>query len=59
MDNDIKQAREKAGLTQLQMCELMQIPKGTLANQEQGIRIPPAYVKRFILKELEEIANSK
>ena len=50
----IKDARLKAGLTQESMSNLMEIPKRSIENWEAGSRKPPAYVERFILKELEE-----
>lgn len=53
--NRIKEARIRAGLTQEAMSKLMEIPKRSIENWEAGVRKPPAYVERFILKELEEI----
>lgn len=57
--DNLKVARKAAGMPQLQMAELMEIPKRTIEDWERGIAVPPAYVQRFVLKELEEIANKK
>ena len=60
MDNfaeKLKAARKEAGLTQQGMAELMLIPKRTVENWEVGDRTPPPYVQRFVLNELEGIAE--
>lgn len=57
--NEFKEARLAAGLTQAAMAELMLIPKRSIENWESGQRKPPPYVKRWILKELREIAQNK
>lgn len=53
----IKEAREKAGLTQATMSEKMEIPKRTIEDWERGVRVPPKYVERLIIAELERIAG--
>lgn len=55
--NEFKEARTAAGLTQAKMAEIMLIPKRTIEDWEAGKHTPPPYVKRFVLKELEEIKN--
>lgn len=55
--NEIKSAREAAGLTQKMMSEIMSIPILTISAWEIGRREPPPYVKRFVLKELAAIAQ--
>mgnify|MGYP003198693835 CR=1 FL=1 len=58
----IKEARLNAGLTQQRMSEVFEIPKRTIENWETGKRIPPAYVEKLVIRELERIAeenNSK
>lgn len=57
--NEIKSAREAAGLTQAQMSKRMKIPLLTISAWETGRREPPPYVIRLILKELAEIKNKK
>lgn len=59
MDNEFKAARLAAGLTQKGMADLMEIPFRTIQQWESGERTPPPYVKRFVLKELKEIAETK
>lgn len=56
--NELKEARQAAGLTQQQMSDLMSIPKRSIENWESGSRTPPPYVKRFILKELQMLAGN-
>lgn len=53
----IKEARKKAGLTQAQMSELLEIPKRTIGDWETGTRKPPIYVEKLIIRELERIAE--
>ena len=51
----LKDARKAADLTQQAMAERMEIPKRTIQDWEGGLRIPPAYVQRFVLNELESL----
>lgn len=53
--SEIKDARLAAGLSRSAMSERMQIPVRTIEDWESGKRNPPDYVKRLIIKELEEI----
>ena len=55
----IKEARLAAGLTQQQMSEFMEIPKRTIEAWEEGKRKCPPYVERLVIKELQQIADSK
>lgn len=57
--NEFKIAREAAGLTQKGMSDLMEIPIRTIQKWESGERTPPPYVRRFVLNELQAIAESK
>lgn len=45
---DIKQIRNKLGLSQSQFAKKFDIPLGTLAHWEQGVRTPPQYVVSMI-----------
>ena len=49
----LKKARAAAGLSQQGMADRMMIPKRSIENWETGERVPPAYVQRFVLNELE------
>ncbi len=53
----IREARIAAGLTQAKMHELMDIPVRTIQEWEGGRRIPPAYVERLVIAELERIKD--
>ena len=53
----IKEARKLANLTQSAMAERLGIPKRTIEAWEGGKRIPPEYVERLIVEELERIAQ--
>ena len=59
MDNTfaekLKEARKAAGLTQKTMVERMLMPRRTLEDWERGINIPPEYIQRLVLNELESL----
>lgn len=55
---EIKEARLAADLTQKGMSELFEIPKRTIEDWEAGSRKPPVYVKKLIIKYLENYKNS-
>lgn len=48
----LKEVRKAGGLTQQAAAEKTGIPKRSLVNWETGQRTPPAYVQRYLLKEL-------
>lgn len=48
----LKEARSAGGLTQQAAADKTGIPKRSLVNWETGQRTPPAYVQRYLLKEL-------
>lgn len=54
----IREARIAAGLTQDAMAEKLGIPKRTIQDWEAGRRIPPEYVERLVVAELERIKNN-
>lgn len=47
---DIRTARKKAKLTQMQLADFYKIPVRTLIDWERGVRTPPEYVINFILR---------
>lgn len=53
----IKEARENAKLTQAKMSELLEIPKRTIEDWENGRRKPPIYVEKLVVNELVRIAK--
>lgn len=55
----LKAARSAAGLSQQGMADRTLIPRRTIQDWEAGVRIPPAYVQRFVLNELQELKGQK
>lgn len=52
---DFKKARTEARLTLMQVFELLGVPRRTVQDWERGLKEPPSYVQRLLLKELENI----
>lgn len=52
----IKEIRQSTGLSQGKFCDLLNIPKSTLQDWEQGNRQCPAYVAELIAYR---VANDK
>lgn len=50
-----KEARALTGLSQQKLADRMLIPKRTLQKWEIGERVPPEYVQRFVLNELDTL----
>lgn len=57
--NNLKQARQQAGLTQAQMSELLEIPKRTIEDWDRGACKPPKYVEKLIIEKLSDIEKGK
>lgn len=55
----LKRARAATGLSQQGMADRMLIPKRTIQDWESGKRIPPPYVQRFVLNELESLNSGE
>lgn len=53
----LKEARKAAGLTQKTMVALMLMPRRTLEDWERGLNVPPEYIQRLVLNELESLAK--
>lgn len=51
--NEIKEMRQKYGLTQKQFSEVTGIPKRTIENWEGGQRTPPEWLPKMIKCYLE------
>ncbi len=49
----LKAARAATGMSQQKMADRMLISKRTIEKWETGERVPPAYVQRFVLNELD------
>ncbi|MDR3052219.1 MAG: helix-turn-helix domain-containing protein [Oscillospiraceae bacterium] len=50
--NLIREARLKAGLTQVQAAQHTGVPRRTLQNWEAGINTPPEYVIKMVLERI-------
>lgn len=57
--NEIKAARNAAGLSQRKMSELLGIPRRTIEDWDAGKSQPSTWVKQLLLAELERIAVEK
>ena len=52
MDNEIKKAREEAGLTIKELADLLGAPYRTIQNWNLGERKPPEWIERLAIKEI-------
>lgn len=55
MSDTIKSARLEAGLTQLEMSILLEIPKRTIENWEGGKRTPPLWAEKLVIEKLKSL----
>lgn len=55
----LKRARAATGMSQQGMADRMLIPKRTIQSWELGERVPPPYLRRFVLNELEGLRTEK
>lgn len=55
----LREARAATGMSQQGMADRMLIPKRTIQSWELGERVPPAYLMRFVLNELEQLREEK
>lgn len=53
----IKEKREEIGLSRAKMARLFEIPIRTLEDWDSGVRRPPAWAEKLILKELDNIGK--
>ena len=53
----IKEARQRAEISQAEMSKRLEIPTRTIEEWEAGNRKPPAYVERLVVAELDRIAE--
>ena len=52
MDNEIKKAREEAGLTIKELADLLGAPYRTIQNWNLWERKPPEWIERLVIKEI-------
>lgn len=55
MDEELRELRKAAGLTQQQMSDIFKIPKRTIESWEGGKRTPPEYVKILVCEKLQRL----
>ena len=55
--NEIKAAREAAGLSRAMVVEKIGVPYRTLEDYETDRRSPPEWVKRLLIKEIENFGK--
>ena len=52
MDNEIKKAREEAGLSIKELADLLGAPDRTIQNWNLGERKPPEWIEQLVIKEI-------
>ncbi|MDY2857063.1 MAG: helix-turn-helix transcriptional regulator [Oscillospiraceae bacterium] len=58
-NNNLKEARKLAGLTQKGMSEQLGIPRRTIEDWERGISTPQKYVEQLVIEKLLNIASTQ
>lgn len=48
----IRELRDKAEMSRQEFADCLGIPRGTIRNWEQGVRVPPDYIVMLIEKAL-------
>lgn len=59
MENKIKKTRIDAGLTQIQVKELLGIPTRTLQDWESGRRNPAPWLETMVIREIKRVAKNE
>ena len=52
MDNEIKKAREEAGLSIKELADLLGSPYRTIQTWNLGERKPPEWIEQLVIKEI-------
>lgn len=55
LNNPIRLAREKAGLTIKQVAEILEAPYRTVQEWNAGRRMPPKWIQRLIIEKIETV----
>lgn len=55
---DVKEARHTAGLTQKGMADFFEIPVRTVSDWERGLRKPPEWVCKLLVKALKDLGEA-
>ena len=59
MENRIKEARKRFGLTQQQVKDLLGIPTRTQQGWEKGERKPAPWMEEMVIREYERVSKKK
>ena len=54
-----KEYRQKLGMTQMKICETLEIPKRTWEKWEQGIQFPAKWAENLLFEKLEKMINEQ
>lgn len=57
--NEIREAREKLGVSRRELCESIDLPYRTLEDWECERRIPSGWTVKLIIEKIESIAKEK
>lgn len=57
--NKYKEYRQKLGMTQMKICETLEIPKRTWEKWKQGIQSPAKWVENLLFEKLEKMINEQ
>ena len=57
LGSEFKELRLQTGLSQVDLGKILEIPRNTIRDWELEKRVPPVYVQRLLLKELNRIKN--
>lgn len=55
---EIREARKKAGMTQLQISDKLGIPLRTIKDWESGTHNPPKYVEDLVIEKLNSLREN-
>lgn len=58
MSKKIKEAREAAGLSRIEMSRLFEIPIRTLENWDKELRNPPMWAEKLVVEKLEHMREA-
>lgn len=56
--DEFKELRNKVGLSQVKLSQLLDIPSRTIEKWETGERVPPTYVQNLLIEKLNSLINN-
>lgn len=57
--NEIREVRERSGVSRRELCESIDLPYRTLEDWECERRTPPKWAENLIIEKIENIAKEK